>query len=81
MYFESIEPFGKETQYYGPAMTTAMLANINRKKGTKPIKADEFVPKFEPPAPQPTSQMLSFAQNLTTALGGKDLRPEQDEED
>lgn len=81
MLFESVEPFGKETQYYGPAMTTAMLANINRKKGTKPVKADEFVPKFEPPAPKSTSQMLQFAQNLTIALGGKDMRSGQNEED
>jgi hypothetical protein len=79
--FEQVEPFGKDTQYYGPAINTAMLANINRKKGTKPLKPDEFVPKFEKQI-QPASDMKNFARNITLAMGGQDLtEPKDDDEE
>jgi hypothetical protein len=80
--FYSIEPFGGETPYIGPAITSMTLANINRKKGSKPLKVDEFIPKWEVKK-QTASEQLQFAETLTIALGGKDLRPEQpiDDED
>jgi len=78
MIFEQVEPFGSNTQYYGPAITTAMIANVNRKKGTKPVKPDEFIPKFEK-EPQSTAEMKSFARGITLALGGQDLTKDKDE--
>ena len=80
MAYYNAEPFGTETQYYGPAITTAMLANINRKKGTQAVKPDQFVPQFERKV-QSKESMLQIAQAMTIGMGGRDLRESKDGED
>ena len=76
MAYSAVEPFGAETQYYGPAITTAMLANVNRAKGTQPVKPDAFIPKFEHEEQAPASMIL-VAQMMTAGLGGNDLREDE----
>ena len=81
MVYGQIEPFGQETQYFGPAITSSILANVNRKKGTKPAKVDDFMPKFEQ-VKQTAGEQLQFAAMMTSAMGGQDLRkPTEDNED
>ena len=80
MIYSQLEPFGQETQYIGPAITSTILANVNRKKGDKAHKVDEFMPKFEQTKQTP-DQMLQFAETMTIALGGKDLRKSTNEDE
>ena len=68
MAFSQIEPFGSDTQYIGPAITTAMLYNVNRGKG-KAAKPADFMPTFERKA-QGVSEMIQVAQIMTAAAGG-----------
>ena len=75
MVYYQLEPFGQETQYIGSAITSAILANVNRKKGDKAHSADEFMPKFEKEEKTP-EQMLSFAAMITAGMGGKIGEPE-----
>ena len=73
MAYYNLEPFGVDTQYIGPAITSTILANVNRKKGDKPHKVDEFMPKFEKHE-QTVNEMIGIAEMLTVGLGGKDKR-------
>jgi len=77
--FESKEPFGVMPTYIGHEITASTIANINRKKGQKPYKVDEFMPKFEKEE-QSVDSMLQIAQTLTIGLGGQDLREIQENE-
>ena len=78
MAFSSLEPFGTDTQYIGPAITSTILANANRPKGDKAHTVDEFMPKFEKETKTP-DQMLNFVSMLNAGLGGQDLRQQEDE--
>jgi len=71
--FASIEPFGAEASYFGHAITASTVANVNRQKGQRAHKVDEFMPKFEEQN-QSVDQMLQVAEIMTIGLGGKDLR-------
>ena len=73
MAFRSIEPFGGQAEYIGHAITAQTVANVNRKKGSKPHKIDDFIPKFEKQE-QTVDQMLQIAQMMTIGMGGQDLR-------
>ena len=73
MIFYGLEPFGAEAPYIGHAITASTIANVNRKKGTKAIKPEEMMPKFEKPKTQSTDEMIGVARMLTAAMGGKDL--------
>ena len=72
MVFYGMEPFGAEAPYIGHAITAATIANVNRKKGTKAIKPEDMMPKFEKPKQQTTDEMIGVARMLTHALGGED---------
>lgn len=75
MCFYEIEPFGLRADYYGHAVTAKTVADVNRKKGTKPYDIEEFIPKFEQKG-QTVEQMMMIAEMITVALGGEDLRSE-----
>ena len=76
MAFAALEPFGSEANYIGHAITASTVANVNRGKGRRALKVDEFMPKFEKKAAQSVDEMMQVAQMLTIGLGGKDLRKE-----
>jgi len=75
--FSTLEPFGAEASYFGHAITASTIANVNRQKGQRAHKVDEFMPKFEKQA-QSVDQMLQVAEMMTIGLGGKDLREHSD---
>ncbi len=75
MAFNTLEPFGGDAPYIGHGITASTIANVNRKKGAKPYKVSDFVPKFEKQE-QSVDQMLQMAEMLTIGLGGQDLRPD-----
>lgn len=45
MAFYSIEPFGYDADMMGHAITSAVVANVNRQKGKRPYKVEDFLPK------------------------------------
>jgi hypothetical protein len=68
-----MEPFGSEAGYLGHAITASTIANVNRKKGSKALKAGDFMPKFKLGS-QTVEEQLQFAAMITEAFGGKDMR-------
>jgi hypothetical protein len=72
--FYTLEPFGGETGYIGHAITASTVANVNRPKGARAHKVDDFMPKFRRNKKQSVDEMLQIAQTFTAAMGGQDLR-------
>lgn len=71
--FASIEPFGGDAEYLGTAIVAQTVANVNRGKGKKPFKTEEFIPKFEKKT-QSVDEMIQFAHMMTISMGGEDKR-------
>jgi len=71
MIFFSREPFGTEADFLGHGIVASTIANVNRKKGSKAMKPDDFMPKFEKPKQQSTDEMINIAKVFTIALGGE----------
>lgn len=76
MQFAKVEPFGSEASYIGHAITAQTVANVNRKKGSKPFKLRDFMPQFEREE-QSVGQMVQMAEMLTAVMGGEDKRSDQ----
>ena len=74
MAFYELEPFGSEAFYLGHAITASTIANVNKKKGTKPISPVDMMPKFKEQEQGDISQAIGWAAAMTAALGGKDER-------
>lgn len=74
MEFARMEPFGSEASYIGHAITAQTVANVNRQRGKKAFKVEDFMPKFERHE-QSVDEMIQLAQMLTIGMGGKDMRP------
>lgn len=74
--FSQLEPFGAEAGWLGSAIVASTVANAQRKKGAKPYKADDFMPRFEKKE-QTVDEMLQLAAMFTVGLGGQDLREDQ----
>jgi hypothetical protein len=53
MAFSTLEPFGYEAELHGSAITSSVIANVNRdpKKKSEPYTAQEFLPQ-EPEDPE-----------------------------
>jgi hypothetical protein len=75
--YYQLEPFGSEVDLLGHGIVAATLANVNRKKGTRAFKPADFMPKFDAQA-QTVEEQMQFAAMLTAAMGGQDLREEED---
>jgi len=71
--FFTLEPFGSEIDFMGHAITASTVANVNRPKGRKAYKPDDFMPKFEKKE-QTVDEMIQIAQAMTIAMGGEDKR-------
>lgn len=78
MAFSQLEPFGSEASFVGHAVTAATIANIYRKKGSKPYNVRDFMPALRKEKEQTVGEMLQIAQMYTIGLGGKDLRVKDD---
>ncbi len=74
MAFSEFEPFGSDAMFYGHAMTTSAIYNVNRNRGTEPIKPSDVMPVFERKKPQPIEDMIGIVAGITQAFGGKDKR-------
>ncbi len=47
MAFFNLEPFGFESEMYGHGITASLLANINKKKGTRKFVPQDFIPELK----------------------------------
>jgi len=47
MAYYRIEPFGENRADYRAGVISSVLANINKKKGSKAFKPEDFVPQFD----------------------------------
>lgn len=74
MAFYRLEPFGSDTQYLGPAINTAMLANIHKKKGAKSAEVGDFMPDFRRKERQSIDEMIGLVAAYNAAFGGTDDR-------
>ena len=75
--FYSLEPFGNQIDMLGHAITSSTVANVNRQKGRKAYKPEDFMPKFEKQT-KSVDEMIQFAQMMTIGMGGKDERYEDE---
>jgi hypothetical protein len=75
--FASLEPFGVETDQLGHAITASTVANVNRSKGQKAYRVEDFMPKFEKRNQTP-DEMIQLAEMFTVGMGGVDLRDKED---
>ena len=67
MAFYQIEPFGDERADYRQALTTCVLANVNRDKNKKPtpyVPEDFMIGKKRQPQEQPWEQMKDMLQTF-----------------
>jgi len=78
MAYHQLEPFGGDADYIGSAIVAQTVANRHRPKDEKAHTISEFLPKFEKQEQTPGEQ-LQFAVMMTTALGGQDLRNNEDQ--
>ena len=72
----SIEPFPEERADFRMANLMALMANINRKKGTQAYAPQDFMPQFreieqEPTRRKSSDQLMHMALLINNALGGK----------
>lgn len=76
MIYYGIEPFGVEMALLGSAITSSVVANVNRnpKKNPTPYKPKDFMPTFKKKKPQTTEEMLGVAKLWTMVSGGEDNR-------
>ena len=72
MAFARLEPFGSEADFRGHALTSSVIANVNRGKNDKPYKIEDFMPQTKKQSSP--EQMKQVAQAITLSQGGQDLR-------
>lgn len=68
-----LEPQGEERADLRAGIIASTIANVNRKKGTRAFRPDEFMPKFDrfDRQEQDIEQQKAAAEALILAFGGK----------
>lgn len=75
MAFISLEPIGYTRGDLQAGIIASTIANVNRKKGTKPFKPQDFMPQFDDyEEEQSPEEMLKTVEMLNAAFGGEDKR-------
>lgn len=72
-------PLGQQRDDMNAGIITAMIANVNRKKGSRERKPAEFIPRWDRPKARTPNQMANALKTMTRKLGGKIRRPGDDE--
>lgn len=76
-YEEITGPLGPERGDIHAGIIASTIANVNRKKGKRPYKPQEFMPTWDRPRANTPQQMANFLKSLTLGLGGK-IRKRED---
>jgi len=74
--YSKVEPFGERRRDIRSGIISAVVANVNRKKGKKAFQANDFLPKFKRQKPQSWQEQLNIIEMLNAAFGGKEERNE-----
>ncbi len=70
--FYRAEPWGSEIEWLRAAMIAAMIANVNRKRGSAVIKAEDLVPNFVPPGVKPAAAIVNTVKaEFAAVFGGR----------
>lgn len=77
--YSRIEPFDEERADLRAGIVASVIANTNRKKGSPPFKAKDFMPKYGRRQQQWQDQ-LKIVEMLNQAFGGDDLRTDEQKE-
>lgn len=68
MAYSKLEPWGEERDDLRMGIIASTIANVNRGKGQKAFKPDDFMPQFEPETEEQAAERLIAKAML--ALGG-----------
>lgn len=60
------------------AMLASVIANANRGKGSRVMKPDDFLPKWDRGAQQDWRQMLATVKGINRRLGGSDTSKQRE---
>ena len=79
MAFARHEPIGAQRGDLQAAMICMLVANVNRGKGQRPFRVQEFLPEYWPHSAEPDWQrQLAMVEMLNAAMGGDDLREQKE---
>lgn len=67
--YARVEPFGEERADLRMGIVASTIANVNRGKGQKPYKPQNFMPDFEPE--DEAAAIARMEAQVMAALGGK----------
>ena len=84
MAYHALSPFGTETQYVGPAITTSTLVNLISGifGGSGSTEPADFMPKNSSNENgQSMEEMMQLVEIMNAAMGGKDLRQDLEDDD
>lgn len=73
MVYYTIEPFGEERADLRAGIISSTVANVNRGKGGRTYKPQEFMPKFDKPK-QTWQEQLKVVELLNKTFNGEDRR-------
>ena len=68
--YYGLEPFGEDRADLRAGIVASTVANVFRKSGTSPYKAQDFMPRFEKTR-QDWREQLEMVRAINAALGGK----------
>ena len=68
--YYGLEPFGEDRADLRAGIVASTVANVYRKSGTQPYKAQDFMPKFGKEK-QDWREQLEMVKTINAALGGK----------
>lgn len=79
--YAMIEPFGSAQEDYRFGRLMAVIANLQRKRGSKALQAADFMPPYAKRSKrfQTWQEQLQVVEMLNQAFGGKDLRSTRNE--
>ncbi len=70
MAYLSLEPIGEERADLRSGIVASVIANANRKKGTRAFKPDDFMPKFGRQQELSDEELETKLGQLARAYGG-----------
>lgn len=70
--YYNLEPFGTDIHLLGHAITSSVVANVNRSKNSKTYEPEDFMPKFKQQTEQTVDDMILTARMYVEAFDGED---------
>lgn len=68
--YYGLEPFGEDRADLRAGIVASTMANVFRKSGTKPYKAQDFMPRFEK-TQQDWREQLEVVKAINATMGGR----------